>query len=145
MESLDNRKKTFIEYLTTLGGLLAIFLGFVVGATSFFLPYVIIFGLMFIVSALSSYTTLLFKDETKNRLIREYASFSYVALAISFGALVTTGVGQALSMIPGEYPTFLVYAGATLAISGSMVGTMILVTRVLGMGKARRELPFYAR
>jgi len=137
MSDISSKKQRFIEHVTTLGGLLAVFLGFVVDKTSFYLSYVIAFGILLIVSALFSYTAVLFRNEIENGLIRRFAFLSYLFLGISFGGLITTGVALVLSTIPGTYPTALVYALATIAIAAPMVGTLVLVVRVLNLPDAR--------
>ena len=142
MSDLNKRKQKFIETLTTLGSLLAVFLGFVVGKDSFYFPDTITFGVLFIASALFSYAAVLFKDEIKNRAIIRFIPVAYGFMGLSFALLVTIGTALVLSLIQGTYPAVLVYLGAGAVLLGSMVSVIWLINWVMNLpDSAETEKP----
>jgi threonine/homoserine/homoserine lactone efflux protein len=130
---MSEKKQKFIESLLTLGSLLAIFLGFVTNQFPFYLPYLVTFGVVFIVSAFISYTALIFNENIRNDTIRRWVHFVNGILGLSFGGLVSIGFALALSQIQGTYSAILVYVGAGTVLSISVLGTMFLIRRVMNL------------
>jgi hypothetical protein len=130
----SRKKQKFLETLLTLGSLLAVFLGFVIDRFLFYLPYLVAFGVLFIVTALVSYTALIFRDDIARPFVRRWVPFVNGMLGMSFGGLITIGTSLVLSQIPGEYPTPLVFVGAASVIIVSMAGPIWLIRWVMRLG-----------
>jgi len=130
---LSEKKQKFLEGLLTLGSLLAVFLGLAIGKFPFFLPYLITFGVAFTVSAFISYTGLIFRDEFTSERSRLLIGFANTILGVSFGGLVTVGTGLVLSQIQGAYNAVLVYVGAGLVLTVSLLGTVWLINKVMNL------------
>ena len=132
-EDSTEKKEKFVEALLTLGSLLAVFLGFVIDKSSFYLGYLITFGIVFIVSALLSYTALIFKEEATNPTIRRWTRAVNGIMGLAFGGMITIGAALVLSQIQGTYPVVIVYAGAVIVLVGSMLGTFWFIRTVMAL------------
>lgn len=135
MTSLAERKQKFIEHLTTLGALLAVFLGFVADKASVLLTYTISVGLLFIISALCSYTVILFEDVLKDRAkwVRLAADLAQTMLAVTFAALISLGVAIAFTLAFPSASNWIVVATTSVAFVAAFFSVYFLILKVLGL------------
>lgn len=143
MTSLAERKQKFIEHLTTLGALLAVFLGFAASKTSVLLTYTISVGVLFVVSALCSYAAILFEDVLKDRSkwVRSAADFAQTMLAVTFAALISSGVAIALTLAFPSASNWLLVAATSVAFVVAFLGVYLLIQKVLGLKEPETEQP----
>ena|GEM_PF-2195778 len=143
MTSLAERKEKFIEHLTTLGALLAVFLGFAASKESILLTYTISAGVLFIISALCSYTAILFEDilKEKSKWVRLAAGFAQIMLAVTFGALISSGVAIAFTLTFPSASNWLIVAAVGVAFVVAFLGVYLLILKVLGLKEPETEQP----
>jgi MFS family permease len=141
MTSLGDRKQKFMEHLTTLGALFAVFLGFVAGEASVLLTYTICVEVLFIISALFSYTSTLFEDTLKDRSkwVRSAAHFANTMLAVTFAALISSGVAIAFILTFPSASNWLVGAVVIVALLIAFFGVYSLILKVLGLEEPETE------
>lgn len=131
MSSLREKKLRFIEHLLTLGALLAVFLGFVTTSASL-RAILIYFGALFVLSALMSYTTLLFgRRPVDSKWTRLSIFATNLLLGASFSAIILVAFADAFT---GSASGNLVLAVA-IAVALYTVVTLVylLVGRVLNL------------
>jgi hypothetical protein len=128
MSTLAERKQKFLEILLTLGSLLTVFLGFVIGKSTI-LNLLVAFGLIFVVSSLLSYAAGLFPERVVSRRLRIGVRLAHGFLAVSFGGLVYVGVQGIVGGNAGIVTNLIAFVVSVV----SMWGVFRLVARVMNM------------
>lgn len=123
------RKLKFLEILLTLGSLLAIFLGFIVQKASILLGPLVALGVLFIVSALVSYTALLFPELFRAKWTKVGHWLGDAVMAASLAGLITLGASYYLS---------LSFSGNTLTPLGSIATSVVFVGSLVGVSELIR-------
>lgn len=119
----------FLEILLTLGSLLAIFLGFIVQKASILLGPLVALGVLFIVSALVSYTALLFPELFRAKWTKVGHWLGDAVMAASLAGLITLGASYYLS---------LSFSGNTLTPLGSIATSVVFVGSLVGVSELIR-------
>jgi hypothetical protein len=110
---------------------------------SVLLTYAICLGVLFIISALFSYTVVLFGDmlEERSGQVRQAAKFAHAILAVTFAGLVSLGAAIALTLaLPGA-PGWQVGVGAGAVFVIAFLGVYFLILKVLGLKEAEAKQP----
>lgn len=143
MTSLAERKQKFIESLTILGSFLVVFLGLVADKASILLTYTIGLGVLFIISALFSYTVVLFGDmlEERSVWVKSAAKLAHAVLAVAFANLVSLGAAIALTLaFPGALG-WEVGVGAGVVFMIASFGVYLLIVKVLSLKEPEAKQP----
>ncbi|MDG6950886.1 MAG: hypothetical protein JRN12_03455 [Nitrososphaerota archaeon] len=144
MSDLIQRKQKFLEVLLTLGSLLAVFLGLVVGSKPIFLNALVVFGLMFAVSVLTTYTVFLFPEWIHGRGRFWAILLPRIGVALSFALMITLGVLYIISEVNFPISGILMYVEGmiiTAVFLLSFYGNLILIFSVMNLTIARAEEP----
>jgi hypothetical protein len=144
LSDLIQRKQKFLEVLLTLGSLLAVFLGLVVGSKPIFLNALVVFGLMFAVSVLTTYTVFLFPEWIHGRGRFWAILLPRIGVALSFALMITLGVLYIISEVNFPISGILMYVEGmiiTAVFLLSFYGNLILIFSVMNLTIARAEEP----
>lgn len=118
--------------LLTLGGLLAVFLGFVVEKTGVLLNDLVGLGVVFVVSALMSYAAALFPESASGKRAKFGVWTAGAFMAVSLGGLVSLGATYFLGLsISGNTLTAPQKGIVVVIIIGSLVGVSSLIGAVM--------------
>jgi magnesium-transporting ATPase (P-type) len=132
-------QRRFIEGLMTLGGLLAVFLGFVADKSPSILPIVVLFGTFFILSAFLSYSMVVyFNWENPTLKLRIGIWASSLLLAFTFSGLLSIGLAIALLLAfpsPNRWTSAIEIGFFAVAL----VGVYLTILKVMELPRPTKD------